>query len=64
MIQSSQRADEGAHVAAALVEVEHHVGHALAGAVIGVLPAAPRVDRPGSGRDRVRSSGSAEVPAV
>jgi hypothetical protein len=39
MIQPSS-GDERAHVAAALVEVEHDVGDALAGPVIGVLAAA------------------------
>ena len=41
MIQSSSRGDEGAHVAAAAAQVEHHVGDALAGPVIGELAAAP-----------------------
>ncbi len=35
-----QRGDEGPHVRLAPVEVEHHIGHPLAGAVIGELPAA------------------------
>ena len=39
-----QRADELLHVAAALGEVEHHIGHALAGAVIGELAAALGVE--------------------
>ena len=30
---------EGAHVAAALVQVQHHIGHPLSGPVIGELPA-------------------------
>ena len=35
-----ERGDEGADVAAARAEVEHHIGHALAGAVIGEAAAA------------------------
>jgi hypothetical protein len=35
-----QTLHEGAHVAAPPLQVEHHVGHALAWAVIGELPAA------------------------
>ena len=59
-----QRRDEGAHVRAArALQVEHDVGHALAGAVIGELPAAPgcgdRETRARSGRPPWR-----EVPAV
>ena len=38
-----QRGDEGAHVGLAPVEVEHDVGHALAGAVVGELAAAADV---------------------
>jgi hypothetical protein len=46
--------DEAAHVAAALAQVEHHIGHPLAGAVIGILPAAPGVvDREAAGRQQV-----------
>ena len=39
-----QRRDIGAHVLAAAVEVEHRIGDALAGAVIGELPAAPGLE--------------------
>src|SRR5262249_48029134 len=47
-VELHQRADDpflqtrhiGAHVGAAALQVEHHIGHALAGAVIGELPAA------------------------
>src|SRR5690606_17779469 len=35
-----ERGDEGAHVLAPPLEVEHEVGHTLAGAVIGVFAAA------------------------
>ena len=56
--------NERPHVAAALFQVEHHVGDALAGAVIGELPAAPgrenRQQMPASSR----SAGLALVPAV
>ena len=38
---SLQRLHEQAHVAAPGVEVKHHIGHPLTGAVIGILPAAP-----------------------
>ena len=38
--QSSKRCDEGTDVAAAPGEIEHDIGHALAGAVIGEAPAA------------------------
>ena len=41
-----ERGDEAAHVRAAALEVEHDIGHPLAGAVIGELAAAPgRMDR-------------------
>ena len=39
-----QGGDEGAHVAAALAQVEHDIGHPLAGPVIGVLPAAAALE--------------------
>ena len=53
---------QGRHVAAqvrrAAVQVQHHVGHALAGAVIGVLPSPPRpMDRETVGLDEVRLLG-------
>ena len=53
---------QGRHVAAqvrrAAVEVQHHIGHPLAGAVIGVLPSPPRpVDRETVGLDEVRLLG-------
>ena len=35
-----ERGDEGPHVASAPRQVEHHISHALAGAVIGEAPAA------------------------
>src|SRR4051794_23932477 len=35
-----ERRDEGTHVRAAPLQVEHDIGNALAGAVIGELPAA------------------------
>jgi hypothetical protein len=54
-----ERCDEAAHVRHPALEVEHHIGDALAGAVIGELPAAPdrmhrearvgEVLRPGAG---------------
>ena len=41
-----QTANETAHVAAAGLQVEHHIGHPLAGPVIGEAPAAPgAIDR-------------------
>jgi hypothetical protein len=41
-----QPAYEGPHVLAALVQVQHHIGHALTGSVIGELPApAAAMDR-------------------
>ena len=40
MSHSSSVATKRAHVRPAPLEVEHHIGHALAGAVIGELPAA------------------------
>ena len=43
-----QRRDEAAHVRAAALEVEHHIGHALAGPVIGELAAAAGRDAPES----------------
>jgi hypothetical protein len=60
-----QPADEGADVAAPAIEVEHHIGHALARPVIGVLPAAPggedrqtvgvvQIGRPGRYAGRVK----------
>ena len=39
-----ERGDEGPHVAPARCEVEHHIGHALARAVIGEAPAAPALE--------------------
>ena len=39
-----ERADERPHVAAAPREVEHHIGHALARAVIGEAAAAPGLE--------------------
>ena len=53
---------QGRHVAAqvrrAAVQVQHHIGHALAGAVIGVLPSPPRpMDRETVGLDEVRLLG-------
>jgi hypothetical protein len=39
-----QAGDEGTHVLAAPGQVEHDVGHALAGAVIGVLAATPGLE--------------------
>jgi hypothetical protein len=63
MIQAFQRRHEGAHVAAALRQVQHHIGHPLAGAVIGELAAAPALEhREAIGLDQVR--GLAETPAV
>ena len=55
---------EGAHVAAAALEVEHHIGHALAGAVIGVLPAAPRLEHREAVGAPPGPAAWAEVPAV
>src|SRR5690242_2843252 len=47
--------DEAAHVAGAVLQVEQHIGHALAGPVIGVLPAAARsMNRERSGLEQVR----------
>ena len=43
-----QRGDEAAHVRPAPLEVEHHIGHPLAGAVIGQLPAAAGLRTPES----------------
>ena len=57
-----QRRDEAAHVRAAALEVEHHIGDALARAVIGELPAAAR--RWTGKRASISSSGLALVPAV
>src|SRR5690606_4741918 len=39
-----QPADEGAHVPAAPVQVQHHIGDPLAGPVIGVLAAAAALE--------------------
>ena len=39
-----QRRDVSAHVRPAPVQIEHDVGHALAGPVIGELPAAPGLE--------------------
>ena len=50
-----QRRHVGAQVLAAAGEVQHHVGHALTGAVIGVLAAAAGdVHRKAVGRDEIR----------
>ena len=55
--------DEAPHVAAPALEVQQHIDDALAGAVIGVAPAAAgRVDREPLGLNS--SAGSALVPAV
>src|SRR5690606_19031392 len=49
-----QSAHEGAHVAAAPVQVQHDIGHPLAGAVIGELTAPPRaVHREAAGLQQV-----------
>ena len=57
-----QRADEGAHVGATAPEVEHDIGDALPGPVIGELAAAPGAMH---GKARVeRSPSLALVPAV
>ena len=49
-----QRRDEGAHILAPPLEVEHDIGHALAGPVIGVFAAAAGlVDRQPVGLDQV-----------
>ncbi len=54
-----EAADERLHVASSFGEVEHHIGHALAGAVIGELAAAPRVeDRKAAGIQKVVRSGA------
>ena len=59
-----QVADEAAEVhAAARREVEHDVGHPLAGAVVGVLAAPARLEDRRS-RESSRSSDCALVPAV
>ena len=64
-VEARQRADdpvferrhEGAHVLAPPLEVEHDIGDALAGPVIGVFAAAPGlVDRQPVGLDQVRGS--------
>ena len=39
-----ERGHEGAHILAPPLQVEHDIGHALAGAVIGVFAAAPCVE--------------------
>src|SRR5262249_55208325 len=36
--------DELCHVAPTLAQIDHHIGHALAGAVIGELAATPRLE--------------------
>ena len=41
MIHCLEAGDIGPHVGLPSLEVEHHIGHPLAGAVIGELPAAP-----------------------
>ena len=41
MIHVFERGDEGAHILAPPLQVEHDIGHALAGPVIGVFAAAP-----------------------
>ena len=57
-----QRGHEAADVGAAPLEVEHHIGDPLAGAVIGELSAAPAACT--GKRAAIRSSGLALVPAV
>ena len=49
-----QRAYEGAHVAPEQAgKIEHHIGHALAGAVIGVLSASPAAMNRKSGIEQI-----------
>src|SRR5207237_131238 len=55
--------DMTAHVSpagpAALIEIDHHIGDALARAVIGILPAAPApVDRQPAGIEQVLGAGA------
>ena len=57
-----ERGDEAAHVRAAALEVEHDIGDALAGTVIGELPAA--AGRWTGKRASISSCGLALVPAV
>ncbi len=59
-----ERADEGPHVAAAPREVEHHIGHALARAVIGEAAAAAGLEDGKAVGRRAAQLGSALVPAV
>ena len=59
-----ERRDEGADILAPALQVEHHIGNALAGAMIGELAAAAR---PVDGKARPASRGrrhGADVPAV
>ena len=54
-----ERADERPHIAAAPREVEHHIGHALARAVIGEAPAAAGLeDGKAVGREQLRRIGA------
>ena len=57
-----QRHDEAPHVGTAPLEIEHHIGDALAGPVIGELAAAAGVCT--GKRASISSSGLALVPAV
>jgi hypothetical protein len=53
-----QRGHEGAHILPAALEVEHHIGYALAGPVIGELATAARVkDREAIRRNQIVHSG-------
>ena len=58
-----QRRDEAAHVRRAALQVEHHIGHALAGPVIGELPAAAGLVDREARLDQVLAA-CALVPAV
>ena len=54
---------KGPHILSPLFEIKHDISHPLAGPVIGILPAAPRMMHR-KARGEMRSLSLAEVPAV